>query len=408
MNKKEYIEKLKELIINKVKYHSPNLNNDNIDYSLLEAVGINVSLPIFIFNKELDNIYYKAFLQAKKVIDFNLILFKKPKVSLKKYKKLKDTYQFNEDEIGSNLFYNLDALNINYIAHSDYKNNLEGEYLKINNKKVELDYYPYYNYKKIMIDGVIIEIKCFLLNGKNYSVNFINTKREVKKINFEINIPLPRGYYFFKKNRDCVSIENLTTLEKAYFNYYFKDAKMYFSNMNGIDCCTFSCIHMNAEIQLFPQQTQRYYCNYGDKKYCVFSPKDIDYFFDLSQQKMNEIFDIKVISHNKNNDAFFNLYLPRKIWEKWQNFDIDEESENEWLKLRKKIVIKSDVGEQINKEIKGLKEVKFFRDFGWKRVFIVHNNYCYLYADNVKYFNYTLLTNEIFKQNNEIYLSFAD
>ena len=65
MNKKEYIEKIKELIINKVKYHSPNLNNDNIDYSLLEAVGINISLPIFIFKRTLDKVFILLFCRLK-------------------------------------------------------------------------------------------------------------------------------------------------------------------------------------------------------------------------------------------------------------------------------------------------------------------------------------------------------
>ena len=178
--------------------------------------------------------------------------------------------------------------------------------------------------------------------------------------------------------------------------------------MNGIESCTFACIHLNVEIQLYPLVTKRYYCNFGETQYCLFSPKEIDYFFQLSQQKMNQIFDVKISSHDKEKDFVFNLYLPRKIWGKWQNFDVDEESENEWLKLRKNSILKNELGEQINKEIKGLKEVKFYRNFGWKRVFIVHNNSCYLYADNVKYFNYTLLTKQIFKQNNEIYLSFAD
>ena len=44
----------------------------------------------------------------------------------------------------------------------------------------------------------------------------------------------------------------------------------------------------------------------------------------------------------------------------------------------------------------------------WKRVFILHNDSCYMFVDKVKYFNYTLLTKEIFNKNNEIYLSFAD
>lgn len=131
-------------------------------------------------------------------------------------------------------------------------------------------------------------------------------------------------------------------------------------------------------------------------------------FFELSQQKINQIFDIKVSSHDKQFDELFNCSLPRNIWEKWQNFDVDEKSENEWLKLKSKIIKLTEKGLQINQDFKGLKEVKIYRNLGWKRVFIVHNKSCYMYADNVKYFNYTLLTKEIFNKNNEIYLSFAN
>lgn len=92
----------------------------------------------------------------------------------------------------------------------------------------------------------------------------------------------------------------------------------------------------------------------------------------------------------------------------WQNFDVDEKSENEWLKMKNQIIKKGEKAVQINQEFKGLKEVKFFYNNRWKRVFIVHNNACYLFADKVKYFNYTLLTKEIFNKNNEIYLSFAN
>ena len=72
-----------------------------------------------------------------------------------------------------------------------------------------------------------------------------------------------------------------------------------------------------------------------------------------------------------------------------------------------KVVFSEEKGASINEKFKGLKEVKFFRNLGWKRVFILHNNSCYMYADKIKYFGFTLLTKEIFKKNNEIYLSFG-
>lgn len=408
MNKKEYLEKIENLISNKIKYHAPNLNDDNIDFPLLNAVGIDTSLPVFIFKKPLNKLFYTAFLKVKKYIKFNLILLSNPIIKKKRLEKLDNTFVMLEEDIGSNLLYSLDALNINYLTHSDYKNIIEEEQLLFNDKKIEFDFLPYYFTKKLIDNGVIFQATNFILNGKNYIINITNTHKENKVVNFEINIPLPRGYYFFKQLNDAVMIENLTSKQKAYFNYHLKNAKIRFSNMNGIESSTFACINLKCEIKLLPLQNKKIFLSYGEQKYCFHLPNEMQEFFELSQQKINQIFDIKVSSHDKQFDELFNCSLPRNIWEKWQNFDVDEKSENEWLKLKSKIIKLTEKGLQINQDFKGLKEVKIYRNLGWKRVFIVHNKSCYMYADNVKYFNYTLLTKEIFKKNNEIYLSFAN
>lgn len=407
MTRKEYLLKIENLIVNKLKYHAPILNSDDIDYSLIDAVGIDTALPIFIYRKPLDKLFFAAFYSVKKKCDFNLILTAKPLVKDRRIKLLKNTYVLLEDSIGSELSHAIDALNINYLAHSDYENITHEEYLKFNDKVLEFEYIPYYFTKKIMDKGVIFQATNFILNGKNYILNITNTLKNMTKMSFEINIPLPRGYYFFKHGKDFVEIENLTSKEKAYFNYHFKDASITFSNMNGIESCTYACVNLKCEINLLPKQNKKLYFNFGENKYCIYSPNDMQYFFNLSQQKLNEIFDLKVTTSDKQKDQLFNFYLPRNIYSKWQNFDVDEKSENDYIKMRNLYVKKSEKGEQINQDIKGLKEVKFYRNSKWKRVFILHNSSCYMFADKVKYFNYTLLTNEIFNKNNEIYLSFA-
>lgn len=407
MNKKEYLEIIENLIINKIKYHAPNLANDNIDYELLDAIGIYTSLPLFLYKKPLDKLFFQAFLNVKKKVDFNLILTSAPLIIDKKVKLLKNTYVILENELGSNLNNTLEALNINYISHSDFCNKLEGEYLAFNGEKVEFEFVPYYYTKKLMKDGVIFKATNFLLNGKNYILNFTNTKNTTQKLTFEINIPLPRGYYFFKKGTDFIEIENLSNKQKAYFNYHFKNVSFYFSNMNGIDSCTFACIHVFGEITLLPKQNKKCYFNYGENKYCIYNPNDMQYFFEISQQKINQLFDVKVTTHDKLFDQTFNFSLPYKIWEMWQKNGVDEKSENEWLKMKSQIIKNTSKGLQINEEFKGLKEVKIYRNLAWKRVFIIHNNARYMFADKIKYFNYTLLTNEIFNKNNEIYLSFT-
>lgn len=407
MNKKEYIEKLVNLIVNKVKFHAPNLIDDNVDFALLDAVGIDATYPIFIFKKPLDKLFFTAFLQAKKMVKFNLILSQKPLVSNRKISKMEMTKVILEQEMGSMLLSTLDALNINYLSHSNFEKELQGEYVKFNNKQITMDYCPYYYNKKIMDNGIIFEAKEFLLNGKNYCLNLINSQSEAKSATIDINIPLPRGYYVFKKGFDYVEICNLCSREKGYFNFHLKGAKFNFSTLNGLESSTFSCINLKAEIKLLPKQKRMIFFNFGQEKFNLYSAREILNFFELSQVKMNENFDLKVTTHDKNFERLFNYDLPRKIWEKWQKNDTDEKSENEWLKLKNKIIFKCDNGEQIREDFKGLKEVKIYRNSRWKRVFILHNGMTYLFVDNVKYFNFSLLTKEILLQNNEIYLSFA-
>ena len=408
MKKIEYLQKIKNLIVNRIKYHAPNLNTDEIDFELLSAVGIDASLPIFVFPKPMNRLFFRAFKEVKRTVDFNLICTKKPQIRESRLKKLADTFLLYEEDIGGQLWNNINALNINYLSHCDFNVEFEGEYIKFNNEKLELEYCPYYKSKKVMDQGIVFQVTEFLLNGKNYSINISNTHKEQHKISFEFNLPLPRGYYFFKQDNSCVTIENLCNRQKAYFNFNFKGGKLSFSSLNGIESCTFACINFKYEISLLPLQSKKLYFNFSDEKFCFFSPKEVQQFFESSQNKLNEIFDIRLSSHDKQFDRLFNLSLPQNIWEKWQNFDFDEKSENDYLKYRSQIITQTDKGLQINPSFKGLKEVKFYRNSGWKRVFVVHNNACYMFVDKVKYFNYTLLTKEIFNKNNEIYLSFAE
>jgi len=408
MTKKEYVKRLEDLIFNRIKYHAPKGQAQNIDLGLLNAYGIDPTYPIFIFKKPLDQLFYNAFLSVKKHAKFNLILFSNSNLSKRKLSKLDMTYLIDTEEIGSNLYKTLESLNVNYLSHSTFKRIGESEYLKINEQKLEFKYMPYYLTNKIMKNGIIIDAKSFILNGKNYFLTFSNPNDTGAEIDFELNLPLPRGYYSFKNDRGCVSIKNLTNMQKAYFNYFSPDCKFQFSNVEGIESSSFACIHIFAKIKLLSKETKTIFFNFGDKRMFVGSKKDILNLFQISQNKTNEIFDLQVITHDKKFDERFNVILPRNIWKKWYNFDFDQESENEWIKLKNSLVINFDNGKQINHERADIKVIKFFYKNCWKKVFVVHNNSNYMYADNIKYFNYSLLTKDIFEKNNEIYLSFSE
>lgn len=407
MNKKEYIEKIKNLIVNRVRFHAPKIDNDNIDFELLEIVGIDKKLPIFRYNKPLDANFYQAFFEAKKEVNFNLILTEKPLIRENKVLSLPNTVVVFEEEMGSKLLSTIENLNINYSSHSSFTPEIDEDYIKVNDEKIDLEYIPYYLYKKGSNQNVIFEITEFLLNGKNYILNFTNPYKSKKKVSFQLNVTLPRGYYIFQNDGQSVEIENLCNKDKAYFNYALKGAKFTFSCVSGLESSTHACVNLTFTTELYPLEQKRFYFNYGENKYTLNSPRECKEFFQISQSKMNEIFDIQINSRNKEFDTLFNREIPQNIWVSWLKNGVDEESENFYLKTKQNILKQVEGGWQINEEMKQLKEVRFFRNLGWKRVFIVSGESRYIFADNTKYFNFTLLTNEIFKKNNEIYLSFG-
>lgn len=406
MNKKEYIAKIEELIFNKIKYHAPNLNSLNIDFDLLEVVGIETYLPVFIYKKPLDKIFFEAFKRAKKRTDFNLILTKQPIVSERKLKSLANCKVILPEEMGSALYYSLDALNINYPASSTYQTCYNSQFLAINGKKIELEFTPFYLHKKYCENHVVIDIKNYLCNGQNFYITLSNIEKTCQKVSVEMHLPLPRGYYFFKKDKDCIEIQNLQSKTKAFFNFFSKGARFSFANVDGLEFSSFACVNFECEISLLPKEQKRIYFNYGDKKYCLKNAVEMNEFFNISQQKMFETFDVKIKTKDNKFDDTFNRYLPEKIWRSWQKNVHDEESENAYLKIKNSIIKKYKQGEQIDENFRGLKQLSLYRNQRWKRVFIVRNGARYMFADNTRYFNFTLLTNEIFKKNNEIYLSF--
>ena len=73
--------------------------DDNVDFALLDAVGIDATYPIFVFKKPLDKLFFTAFLQAKKMIKFNLILSQKPLVSNRRISKMEMTKVILEQEM---------------------------------------------------------------------------------------------------------------------------------------------------------------------------------------------------------------------------------------------------------------------------------------------------------------------
>jgi len=407
MTKKDYIEKIGNLIINKIKCHAPLKEVGNDDYALLNALNIDVKLPIFIYKKPIDNLFYQAFLNAKKKCSFNLILFEKPKISLKKVNNLKNTYYLPINEMGDSLFNILNKLNINYLVKNDFNLQRREEYLKINNENINFNFIPFYNNKKINNNGIICDIKQFLLNGKNYYIDFVNIRDEINEVEIELNIPLMQGYYTFKKSFDHIEIYNFTSQEKIYFNYLMKNAKVEFSCIDGFESCTFNAVNLKGKVLLKPKQKCCIFFNLGTEQFNLISSKDIKDFFVKSQHEMFNMFDVKVLSKDANFDQFFNHHLPKQIWDSWNDFSSFKDGQSQWLSLRNNIICENDSGVFVSEKNIQLKRVELYRNNAWKKIYVMHGDSNYLYAGRIKYYNFTIITKEIFDKNNEIYLSFA-
>ncbi len=395
------------LILTRLRFHAPIIFDGEVDYPLLEVIGVDAALPIFKFDKPLTPLMADCFLAAQKQFDFNLITTKMPLCSKRKLASLKHFTFIKEEELGPSLIETLNKLNINYKSNFTLSKEVEKDFIRFDGAMIEPETRDFYLYKKLASSGIIYEMREFLLNGRNYIVSFTNPSSEKKRASFEINIVLPRGYYAFQRERNAIQIQSLTSQNAAYFNYHFPSADFRFSLIDGLISSTHACINMRLDFIMQPKSQRRLYFNYGENKYCLTNPRDQESFFNLSQQKMFDMFNIKVVSRDKAFEENFNRSLPRNIWLNWLNFSQNEESENSYLKLKNSIALKTEKGWVINEENKALKQVCFFENSGYRRVFIVPSEQRYLFAGKTKYFNFTTITNDIFKKNNEIYLSFG-
>ena len=77
MNKKEYIEKAKVAILNRVKFHAPVAYDSHIDRCALESAGIDINFPIFKISNVPNEAFLKAIILAQKEKQFNVCLNKK-------------------------------------------------------------------------------------------------------------------------------------------------------------------------------------------------------------------------------------------------------------------------------------------------------------------------------------------
>ena len=240
MTKKDYIFNMTSLILNRVRFHSPQ-TSDFIDLDRVIDCGVDPTLPVFYFSNNLSKTLSKCLKNAKKYENFNFVMPKS-----QKYAKKLDPIICDDNEVKK--------LNINYRSGFKFDYHSEGDYVKINGTKLESTLCGYYDEGYLNNDSVIALSKQFVLSGRNVMIELANPQNKTQVYNVEINLELERGYYSFQKRSSCVVVTNLLTLEKNYFNYSTFKNKFSFSCVDGVENCSLARINLVGQVSVRPKQ----------------------------------------------------------------------------------------------------------------------------------------------------------
>lgn len=409
MNKKQYIEHAKNLILNRVRFHAPIVYDSRVNSAILSANGIDLNKPIFKFEKVLNKRLLKAFSEAQKEEPFNLLLSldSVDKINPSKLDCLKNYVFYSQKSSPLEFMEMINKLNINYSSSSNYNLVFKDKFLKVNDEILNPHYDEFELKQSAIFGGVVCDYSEFLLNGNNYFLKFKNKENSVKKLHIELNIPLKKGYYYFKKLNKAISIENLLTKEKVYLNFACKNAKFSFSNVDGLENSVFCCINAKLDLCLSGKENAFVFFNLGSSKFCLDKISHIEKFKAISKQKCCEIFNLRVKTKNQNFDQFFNFALPKKIWINWANGEENEQSEEKYIALKRLFIKGSSEIEFVPFKQIGLKELGIFNGEYYKKILVVGGDYKFLQVGKTFFNNINGITEFSLKSKEPINLCFG-
>lgn len=332
MKRKEYVFKMANLIRNRVLYHAPIKYTGDVDFQRIINRGIDLSLPIFVFEKEMKKEMLLSFIEAQKQTRFNLIIDRCDRVAMKKIK--------NCFWIEGELLQQLKKLDINYKSTSPYKIHQEEDFIKVQGEKIAFAEKDFMMDYKGMSGKVLCKIKKYLLSGLCMQIDVINTSNSIEDFSFEYNQNLPHGYYSFELLKKGVKIGNLITNEEMFLNINTQPQFSNFSCVDGVESSAFAKINFCIIKRLAPFEKRSFFINFGKHEFSLNNQSEMEYFYALSQKKNMEIFDVKIESKNKFFERSFNRYLPQKIWQSWLDGKRDENSEDEYNLIKNSIVRK--------------------------------------------------------------------
>ncbi len=408
MRKKEYIQRAKNAILNRIRFHAPVLYDDNIDRRVLFENGVKADLPVFKFDKVLNKRLIKSFELAQKEENFNLLLSSSciENVKQKHLKPLQNLVVYSQFSPLS-FVEMINKLNINYQSSSNYNVVYKDKFFKVNDEVLNPKYDNFALKSKKKIDGVEINYSEFVLNGNNYFAEFENKTDENKKLEIELNLPLKKGYYYFKKNNRFILIENLLTKEKFYFNFICKNAKFTFSNVNGLENSVFCCVNVKVSLSLSKDEEKFVFFNFGSSKFLFKDWEHLKLYQELSTIKCQEIFNLQVLTKNPKFDQYFNFKLPQKIWINWLNGQPEGCLEEKYVALKRLFIRGKDKISFVNFKEIGVRELGIFNGRYYKKIVIVQSDNKFLRVGETAFYNINGVTEHSLKSREPICLSFG-
>ena len=409
MTKKEYIEKAKQTILNRVKFHAPIMYDSEIDRTKLFESGIDISKPLFKFERPLNKLLLKAFEEAQKESEFNLVMplsvLGRKRESFAR--KLRNCVFYSDDSSASFLE-SINKLNINYATSSSYDLKYKDKFFEFNGEVLNPNY-DNFCLKQIGCFGdVFVQYREFVLNGNNVWVKLFNNSKKMQKIDSEINIPLQKGYYFFKKQRGYIQIENVLNGQKRFLNYVCKNAVFSFSNVNGLSNSLFCCINVKFSFFLKPGEHKNIFFNFGEQRFFKRGKFDIfEDLFDLSRKLCCQIFNLRIKTKNPKFDFYFNKILPQKIWTNWINEKFDKVAEEKYLTLKRLFLRGKDKILFVPFREIGVRELGVFNGLYYKKILVVPSSTSFVKIGKVTYNSLVGFSKKTLQNPDPISLSFG-
>ncbi len=386
MKQKEYIQKAKTAILNRVRFHAPILYDDKVDTKALEACGLDPNLPVFKFEKALSKRLLKAFRLAQKEEKFNLAITDLARVRKDKLA-LENVVVYEPSSACLPFLEAVNKLNINYPSNSNYNIKFKDKFIKVGEVVLNPKFCDFSLCQTLVEDGIRTDFREFVLNGNNYFFTFKNVSGQQKTLAVQINIPLEKGYYYFKKQNGCVCIENLMTKQKLRLNFFCKNAKFSFSNVDGLENSVFCCINIRFSLTLAPGEVKNSFFNLGESKMKFQNVREIEDFARFANKKVCEIFNLKIKTKNPRFDLFFNQVLPKKIWINWANGECESILEEKYIALRRLFITGSEKISFSNFSQLGVSELGIFNGSYYKKIVVVQGEGKFLRVGKTYYYN---------------------